>query len=86
MPQPMVDSVTSTRPKSETSAEGVSVLPSISAAVPSIETKMPPMSQGVSRSPAKATAKSAMKTGSSPKISPVQLAGTDCMPKAARIW
>ena len=62
------------------------MLPSISAAVPSIETTMPAMSQGVSLSPAKTTAKSAMKTGSSPNRRPVQLAGTDCMPKAARIW
>ena len=80
MPQPMVESVTSTRPKSETSPEGARLLPSISAAVPSIETKMPPMSHGVSLSPASSTAKRAMNTGSSPKISPVQLAGTLCMP------
>ena len=80
MPQPMVESVTSISPKSETPPAGARLLPSISAAVPSIETKIPAMSHGVSRSPASNTAKSAMKTGSSPKMSPVQLAGTVSMP------
>ena len=59
---------------------GAIVLPSMRAAVPSMDTKMPAASQGVRRSPASSTAKRAMNTGSSPKSSPVQLAGTVCMP------